>query len=258
MDRIEHGIGDIGPARLLHALDRPQQRGEIAGLHRHQHRDGLGPQGEIDRVLVEAQQEIGAGLGAAPEFGWRGAVDADPETMLLEQPDAVFQMREGRIGKRSEIDDVGTLGRHGAGAFEQLPGRKLGCFDDLGKDGDVVARKIGRMAAPAEKGGQVGDLVGATVHGKVEMGREGRKIGPAPAGQQDAGDAFGQGDAAADDFFRHQGGDLDPGIEDRPVEGNRAQCRHRALEPDTAEMAGDQGEVVTHLSLSSTAWRRPS
>ena len=58
MDGIEHGVRDIALSNFLQSLGGSNQRGEIAWLGRHEYRDRFRLQGEIEGILVKAQQEI--------------------------------------------------------------------------------------------------------------------------------------------------------------------------------------------------------
>ena len=67
--------------------------------------------GDVQRVLIEAEQVVGARLAAAQQFVGVGGIDANLVAMLLERPHCLLQMRKRRIRQAAEVDDIGALVR---------------------------------------------------------------------------------------------------------------------------------------------------
>ena len=94
---IEHRVGEIVAVLFVERVHGAVERGEIAMLLRDQHRRGFDLVGDVERVFVEAEQEVGARLAAAQELIGIGGIDAHLVALLFQRPHRLFQMREGRI-----------------------------------------------------------------------------------------------------------------------------------------------------------------
>src|SRR4029453_7548821 len=77
MNGIENWIEDRLDAALGSALCRPQERIEVSVTRRYQHRRASCFRGEIERGLVETEQELSACQPARPKFFAFGRIDAD-------------------------------------------------------------------------------------------------------------------------------------------------------------------------------------
>src|SRR5262245_93467 len=77
MNGIEDWIEDRLNAALGSTLCRPQERIEVSVTRRHQHWRGSCFRGEIERALVETEQELSACQSARPKFFAFGRIDAD-------------------------------------------------------------------------------------------------------------------------------------------------------------------------------------
>src|SRR5262245_17889538 len=77
MNGIENWIEDRFNAALGSTLCRPQERIEVSVTRRYQHRRGSCFRGDIERALVETEQELSACQSARPKFFAFGRIDAD-------------------------------------------------------------------------------------------------------------------------------------------------------------------------------------
>ncbi len=218
MDGIEDRIGEIAEPPRLGGIDRPQQRIEVAGNCRDEDRHGAALVGYRKRRFRQAEQKVRAGPVAAPELVRIGGVHADPKTLELQRANRFFEMRERRIGQAAEIDHVGAGRSETPGLLNDRRYADLGRLDDLGKDADVGARQIGRRAAAAEEGRQIGDLVGAAHERHAEFGGKPVEVGAAAAGHHDPIRRHRARHAAADDGLGHQRRHLHADVEDLAVE----------------------------------------
>ena len=111
IDGIEDGVGEIGAAFLVERVHGAIERGHVAMILGDQHRRRGHLIGDVQRLLVEAEQIVGACLASAQQLIRIGGVDARLVAVLLERADRLLQMRKGRVGKAAEIDHVGALVR---------------------------------------------------------------------------------------------------------------------------------------------------
>ena len=176
------------------------------------------------RVLVEAQQKIGAGLAAAQQLVGVGGIDADLVALLLQRGDGLLEMRERRVRQATEIDHIGAALGIVLRALDDGLDRERGGIDDLGEDLDVVFGHVGGLARPAEILRDVLELVGPAQERHAETLAQAGKIGAAAAGQHDLVGLDRLRQAARDDVLGHQGRDLDADIQHLPVEA-RLACR---------------------------------
>ena len=109
IDRIEHGVGEIGTAFRVERVHGAIERGHVAMILGDQHRRRGHLIGDVQRLLVEAEQIVGARLASAQQLIRIGGVDARLVAVLLERADRLLEMRKGRVGKAAEIDHVGAL-----------------------------------------------------------------------------------------------------------------------------------------------------
>ena len=186
MDGIEDRIEDAGDSASLRDFRAAQERVEIAVRGRDQHRNGAAFPRDVERILLQAQQEIGAGPRAAPEFVHFGGVDADPQTDALDGADAVFEMRKPLVRQTAEIDDVGAGSRHPERARNDRIDRQCRSVDDLGEDAHVVSRKIDFSRALAEESRQILQFVGPALEGHPEFARKLGQIRATATGNDDA------------------------------------------------------------------------
>src|SRR5262245_26169255 len=77
MDGVENWIEDHLDAALGSGLCRSQERIEVSVTRRYQHRRGPRFRSDIERALVETEQELSACQSARPKFFAFGRIDAD-------------------------------------------------------------------------------------------------------------------------------------------------------------------------------------
>ena len=200
---------------------------------------------DAKRVLVEAEQKIGAGLAAAQQLVGVGGVDADLVALLLQRLDGFLQMRKGRVRQTAEVDHIGALLHVILRALhDRLDGERRG-IDDLGEDLNVVFGHVGGLARPAEILRDVLEFVGPAQERHAEAGAQAVEIGAAAAGQHDLVGLDRLRQPPGDDLLGHQGRDLDPDIEHLPVEARLDAAEH-GLEPGPRQMSGQEQDVFSH------------
>ena len=202
---------------------------------------------DVERILLQAQQEIGAGPRAAPEFVRFGGVDADAQTDALDGANAVFEMRKPLVRQTAEIDDVGAGSRHPERARNDRIDRQCRSVDDLGEDAHVVAREIDCARASAEENRQILQFVGSALEARPEFGRKLGQIRATTTGNNHPRRLDGTRQPASDDRLGHQRGDLYADVDDRPF-------KVRPLDPEPAPApaaAGRDGRSRTECARSS-------
>ena len=174
--------------RARAASDGAQQRIQVAMRGRDQHRHGGRSRRDVERVFGEAQQEIRAGASAAPQFVGIGGIDADLTAgRLRARAPLSSRWGNGVSGRQPRSMTSAPAARIAAGAREDRVDAERRRIDDLGENAHVVARQIGRRAAPAEKSRQVLQLVGPALERHAEIGGERVEIGAAAAGHDRRG-----------------------------------------------------------------------
>ena len=184
-----------------------------------QHRDRGDLVGDVQRLLVQAQQEIGAGLAAAQQLVGIGGIDARLVAVLLQRAHRLLQMRKRRIGQAAEIDDIGAFVRQVLGALQdRLDGQRRG-VDDLGEDLDVVFGHVGGLARAAEKARECPSPRRARARRARRNAGSGRsRSARQRPGQHDLVGLDRLRQAPQDDVLGHQRRDLHADIEHLPVE----------------------------------------
>ncbi len=245
MDRVEDRVEDRRDPPPVRCLGDAQQRREVARLGRNEDRRCGGVGCEIERVLGQAEHEVGSRPRAARELVGRSRVHADAEPGRFQLPDRILEMPERRIRQAAEIDHVGARLPHRASAGQDGIDRERRCIDDLGEDADVVARQV-EAAALAEIGRQVLELVRTALERQAERGGQMVEVGTAPPRHEDAIRRHGPRQASRDDGFGHQRGDLHADVEDGPVEAGIAQARQDLLEAGSRQMPRQEQDMLTH------------
>ena len=64
MDRLQDRVGEIGPARLLQPLGGANEGDHVLGSGRDENGDSIRLEGEVEIVLVEAEEKVGPGPGS--------------------------------------------------------------------------------------------------------------------------------------------------------------------------------------------------
>ena len=168
-------------------LDGAAERVEVAGLRRDQHRRDRMIEGQRQRVLVQAEQKVGAGRSAGPE-------------LILMLAESTLTGKPSRFSSRTASSSCGNgvSGRQPRSMTSAPAARSVSRPRDERVDDRVGASTIsakmrmscldrsGRLAGAAEKGRQVGDLVGSAHDRHAEMLAKPVEIAATAAGQHDA------------------------------------------------------------------------
>ena len=212
--------------------------------------------GDVQRLLVEAEQIVGARLASAQQLVGVGGVDARLVAVLLERADRLLEMRKGRVGKAAEIDHVGALVRIILGPFQNLLDGHGRCVDDLGEDLDIVFGHVRRLAGAAEIDGNILDLFRPAHDRHAVMRAQAVEIGAAAAGQHDLAGLDRLLQPPHDDHLGHQRRDLHADIEHLPVEVRLHAFEH-GLEPRPREVSGEEEDAFSHRRHRSRNRQRP-
>ena len=94
MDRVEDRVGEERPARRSSRSQAGDQAVELAVAGRDQHRHGIGLEGEVERVLVQAEQEVRPGPRPRRSSSPDRRIDADQPALRLERLHGLLQVRE--------------------------------------------------------------------------------------------------------------------------------------------------------------------
>ena len=184
MDRVEDRVGEERPARPQQPFAGLAQAVQLAVAGRDQHRHGIGLEGEVERVLVQAEQEVGPGPRTPPQLRLIAGIDADQPALRLERLHGLFQMRKRRIGQAAQVDHVRTLGAQCRGAGHDLLDPERRRLDDLGEDAAVVAGEVAPAGLAAEELGQVLELLRAQPHRHAQLRPERVEVALAAARQR--------------------------------------------------------------------------
>src|SRR5579872_2168446 len=217
MDGIEDWVQNTGDPEARGAFGELRQGVEIAVLGRDQYRGCARFEGEVEPILLEAQEKIGAGASAAREFVPLGGIDADAKADAFQRLYAVFKMSEGRVRQAPEVDHIGAGGRHRRGLSDDFVDGKRRGVHDLGENANVVSTQVHLPSAPAKIGGKVLQLIGAPDERYAELFGQSAKVRPATAGDDHARGGERPWQASGDNRLRHQRRDLYADVDDRPI-----------------------------------------
>ncbi len=88
---------------------------------------------------VEAEQEIGAGLGTPAKLVRVAGIDADAQTFGLQPTNCVFQTGKRRTRLAAEIDHVRPLPAQLGGSRKQRVLRQQRRVHNFGENTDIIA-----------------------------------------------------------------------------------------------------------------------
>ena len=226
IDRIEDGVGEIGAALFVERVHGAIERGHVAMILGDQHRRRGHLIGDMQRLLVEAEQIVGARLASAQQLVRVRGIDARRVAVLLECANRLLEMGKGRVGQAAEIDHIGALVRIILGPLQDLLDGHGRGVDDLGENLDVVFGHVRRLARAAEIDGNVLDLVRAAQHRHAIVRAQAIEVGAAAAGQHDLVGLDRLRQPPQDDLFGHQRRNLHPDVEHLPVEAGLHAFEH--------------------------------
>ncbi len=215
---------------------------------RHQHGSRAGVGRDIERRLVEAEQELRAGARPDAQLVGIGRVDAGGDTLRGQRAYRVGEMRERRVRQAAEIDDVGAGRTHRARARQNIVDPEHRRFDNLGEDADIAARQIEPATAFAEISRQIVQFLRPALERHAEFNAQARKIGAATARYDDTRRLDRTRQPARDDRLRHQGRNLDADIDHRPAELGLAHAGEHLFEARLRQVSGQEGDALAHAS----------
>ena len=158
--------------------------------------------------------------------------------------DRLGQVREGRLRKAAEVDDVGAAGGELAGADLDARDGKLRRLHDLGEDQGVVARQVAGRRALAEELRQVYQLLRAAHHRHAEARAERLEIAAAAAGHQDAVRTHRIGQPPFDHVRRHQRRHAHAELVHAPGERSRGHGFEHPRQALLGELSGQEQQVL--------------
>ena len=226
------------------------ERRQIPVLDRDQHRPRAGLFGDRETALGEAKEIVGAGGAAPPQLVGLGRIDADRESPPLQFSHGLLEMRKRRVRQATEIDHIGSLGAQGFGAGENRFEADLRSIDNFGENSQRMARQIDRSARLAKKLRQVFQFVGSALERSIEFLGQSRKVGAAAAGDDHAVGIERARQSPHEDGLGHQRRDLDPHVQDRPVELRRRHALQDPFEATLREAPGQEQNALFHVAIS--------
>ena len=159
----------------------------------------------------------------------------------------LFQMRKRAIGKTSEVDNVGSVGAHHPGAFDNLRGSHQRRVDDFGEDGNIILGEIDLLPGMAQIFGKVGNFFGAALEPGAKKIRQPIEIATKSTRHDDAVGASRKFQPAFDDIRRHQCGHLDADVGNHGFHLIAVEFLGDALYAWLRQRSGNEYDALGHV-----------